>query len=252
MRGVFLWLVLFCIPGLLAAGRVEDLAPTYRESFPKKHPLVQAWLAESVPFVSLYEKLEKDFERFGHSERMVRSIFYRSHQHLFHSYKQYTLDRDALTEGAYDCVSGSLILAAILDHFGFRFEAIETSYHVFLQVAMGDNRLLLEVTDPRGGYIADSERQQAYLRGYQEELGAKVLWEETKNEGSPTAAAIYQKITLQNLLGLQYFNQAIRYFNEDNPLAAYQFAVTALKYHDSDRIRDFSNFLKQQLALASR
>jgi len=84
------------------------------------------------------------------------------------------------------------------------------------------------------------------------ELGARTLWEEKTNEGRSTSPGIYQKISLQNLLGLQYFNQAIRYFNEDNPLAAYQFAVTALKYHNSDRIRVFSDFLKQQLALASR
>lgn len=252
MRGIFIWVGLFCIPWLVATGRGECSTPGSTEPPAKRQSLVQAWLAESDPFATLYVKLEKDFERFGQSERMVRSIFYRSHQHLLHAYRQYTLDWDVLTEGAYDCVSGSLILAGLLDHFSFSYEIIETSYHVFLQVALGDKQLLLEVTDPRSGYIDDSVRRKAYLNDYLGENGSKGLWREIKGEGPSAGPDIYQKISLHNLLGLQYFNQAIRYFNEGNPLAAYQFAETALKYHPSARIREFSHFLKQKLLLASK
>ncbi|MDN3687216.1 hypothetical protein [Cyclobacterium jeungdonense] len=252
MRWFYLWLGLFCIPGLLAAGSGESPALiTANSSEEKEQPLVKAWVAESGPFATLYQKLEKDFDRFGNSERMIRSIFYRSHQHLFHKYRQFTLDQDALTEGLYDCVSGSLILAALLDHFGFSFEVIETSYHVFLQVVVEENQLFLEVTDPQGGFITDPDRKKQYISGYFGELGDRVLWEGEKAEESFASPEIYQKINFQNLLGLQYFNQAIRYFNEGNPLAAYQFSVTALKYHDSERIRDFSHFLKQELVLAN-
>lgn len=252
MRWFFLWLGLSCIPGLLAAGTWENPALMSPDVLEKEQPLIQAWLAESDPFATLYKKLEKDFHRFGNSERMVRSIFYRSHQHLFHTYRQFTLDRDALTDGLYDCVSGSLILAALLDHFEFSFEVIETSYHVFLQVAVEESQLFLEVTDPQGGFITDPDRKEQYLSGYFRELENRVLWEGEKTEGSFAAPEIYQKINFQNLLGLQYFNQAIRYFNEGHPLAAYQFSITALKYHDSERIRDFSRFLKQKVVLATK
>lgn len=251
MRWFFLWVVLFCIPGLLPAGD-EDNHGLASSKSPEKEPiLIKTWLAESDPFAALYRKLEKDFDRFGNSERMVRSIFYRSHQQLFHHYRQYTLDRDALTEGLYDCVSGSLILAALLDHFSFSYEVIETSYHVFLQVNLGERRFLLEVTDPKGGFITDPDSMEYYLSGYFKESNTTVLWEGEKNEASFASPEVYQKINLQNLLGLQYFNQSIRYFNEGNPLAAYQFSITALKLYDTERIRDFSNFLKNELILAA-
>jgi len=250
MRWFFLWTGLFCFSGLLAAGNGKDHGLANSKSL-ENQPLVQTWVAESEPFAALYHKLQKDFDRFGPSQRMVRSIFYRSHQQLFQHYKQYTLDWDTLTEGLYDCVSGSLILAALLDDFGFSYEVIETSYHVFLQVAVAEDYLLLEVTDPRSGFITDPDQKEKYLSGYLEELGNKVLWEGEKKADSFASPNIYQTITLQNLLGLQYFNQSIRFFNAGNTLAAYQFSVTALRYHDSERIRHFSNFLKQELVLAT-
>lgn len=249
MRWFLLCIGLFCIPGLLFAGNGKESALMTSNPPENEQPLIQAWVAESDPFASLYQKLERDFNRFGNSKRMIRSIFYRSHQHLFHKYRQFTLDQDALNEGLYDCVSGSLILAALLDHFEFSYEVIETSYHVFLQVAVEGRLVLLEVTDPQGGFIADPDQKEEYLSGYS---GNKTLWEESKNAASFSSPEIYQKINLENLLGLQYFNQAIRYFNEGNPLVAYQFSVTALKYHDSERIRDFSRFLKQKVVLATR
>lgn len=248
MRVLLFFCGLFCISGLSFAGNGPDHAWISPNPPENEQPLIQTWVAESDPFALLYRKLEKDFDRFGNSKRMVRAIFYRSHQHLFHKYRQFTLDRDAVTEGLYDCVSGSLVLAALLEHFEFSYEVVETSFHVFLQVAVEDSQLLLEVTDPQGGFITDPDQKEAYLNGYS---GQKVLWEDAENTSSFSSPEIYQKINLQNLLGLQYFNQAIRYFNEGNPLAAYQFSVTALKYHDSARIRDFSHFLKQELMLAA-
>lgn len=245
MWGIFLLLGLMTAE--VSVGQVQTSIGPYAE----KHPLIEGWYTESEPFADLFQKLEKDFLRYGQSEKMVRAIFYRSHQQLFHHYRQFTLEKDALKEGLYDCVSGSLILGALLDHFGFTYEVIETSYHVFLQVVVKERRLLLEVTDPHGGFIDDPDRMEQYINTYMEELGNKVLWDGAGNELAFALPAVYQKINLQNLLGLQYFNQSIRYFNEGNPLAAYQFSVAALKYHDSERIRHFKDFLKQKLTLAS-
>jgi hypothetical protein len=73
----------------------------------------------------------------------------------------------------------------------------------------------------------------------------------TDEESANSNPTIYQKISLRNLMGLQYFNQSIRFYNEGNPLAAYQFSVTALKYHNSERIEQFSEFLKQAVTIAA-
>ncbi|MFO7825585.1 MAG: hypothetical protein R6V72_16725 [Cyclobacterium sp.] len=212
---------------------------------------VDSWRTESERFADLYELLEKDFRKFGNSEKMVKNIFYRAHQKLFHRYQQFTLDKDALDQGLYDCVSGSLILATFLDYFGFAYEVKETTYHVFLQVEVEGKQLFLEVTDPQGGFIADPDEKEQYLSDFARESGSQKLWEVDKMDQSLGTPHIYRSIDLQNLLGLQYFNQSIRYFKDGNPLAAYQFSITALKYHDTERIREFSCFLKQELVLAA-
>ncbi len=240
------------VAGAFLSEQVEPIAINWTSNTNPAEKLIILWMEESENFRLLKNKLNNDFLRWGKSEKMVKNIFYRAHQKLFQQYQQFTLDQDALDQGLYDCVSGSLILATLLDHFGFSYEVKETSYHVFLKVVVGDSHLLLEVTDPQGGFIADSERKEQYLSNYVLEQGNKVLWEGDQKEQSFASPEIYRTIKLENLLGLQYFNQSIRYFNEGNPLAAYQFSVTALKYHDTERIRDFSNFLKQELVLAAK
>ncbi|SHM42724.1 hypothetical protein SAMN04488057_101419 [Cyclobacterium lianum] len=243
---------IICFLLAVMAGKASALTSygTPSEAKPRTGKVfLDSWRAESERFADLQVLLEKDFLRFGKSEKMVKNIFYRAHQKLFRQYQQFTLDRDVLEKGLYDCVSGSLILATLLDHFGFVYEVKETSYHVFLEVWLNDKSLLLEVTDPRAGFIADAAQKSLYLSDFSRL--ADNLWEGEEFGPSFASPDIYQTIDLQNLLGLQYFNQAIRYFNEGNPLAAYQFSITALKYHDTERIRDFSLFLKQELVLAA-
>lgn len=251
MWRIFLLLGFLSAPGLMTAEVLMNHAQTSIGPYAEKHPLIEGWYTESAPFADLFQKLEKDFLRYGQSEKMVRAIFYRSHQQLFHRYKQYTLDQDALNEGLYDCVSGSLILAALLDHFDISYEIVETSFHVFLEVMVEGNHLLLEVTDPRSGLIVIPEDKERYLSTYAEELGDARHWQVGYKESPDSLFTVYRKISLRNLMGLQYFNQSIRYFNEGNPLAAYQFSVTALKYHNSERIEEFSRFLKQALTIAA-
>ncbi len=251
MWRVILFLGLMSVPGLMGIGFAKTHGPTIYNSYSLKQPLIEGWFSESAPFADLFQKLEKDFLRYGHSERMVKSIFYRSHQQLFHRYKQYTLDLDAVKEGLYDCVSGSLVIAALLDHFDFSYEIVETSYHVFLEVTVDGRHLLLEVTDPQRGVINMPEQRESYLNSYADSVLDADIWQVDAVNLPLPHSNIYHKISLRNLMGLQYFNQSIRYFNEGNPLAAYQFSVTALKYYDSERIRNFRDYLKQELMLAA-
>ncbi|WP_209332260.1 hypothetical protein [Lunatimonas salinarum] len=246
MRASLFWMCLYMVTVFSMAGGSATFGRHLDRPEVAAKSLVAAWIDESQSFANLYRKLEKDFVRFGRSERMVRAIFFRSHAVIFHEYQQYTLESDVLREGLYDCVSGSLILAALLEAFGFSYEAIETSYHVFLQVSVNGEVLLLEVTDPRYGFITETEELQHYLESYVTTDSGSLFWEPI--DGSASLPEVYQPIALRELLGLQYYNQAVRYLNNGNPLAAYQFSATALKYYDSERIHALSDFLRKELA----
>jgi hypothetical protein len=213
--------------------------------------LVMSWRSESEQFSKLNEQLDKDFLKWGLSKKMVKNIFYRSHQQLFFKYRQFSLAQDTFSTGAYDCVSGSLVLAGLLDYYGFDYVIRETTYHVFLEVKVGNDPIFLEVTDPIVGFISDREEQKAYIEKYKRGENVSNQWTYYTKPKNAEPTIIYRTINLKNLIGLQYFNQAIKNYNDKNDLVAYQFSVTALKIYDAERIREFSDFLKQNLLLSA-
>jgi len=219
----------------------------------ERSALVLSWRSGSEQFATLHEQLSKDFDKWGATKKMVKNIFYRSHQQLFRQYRQFSLAQDTFILGSYDCVSGSLILAGLLDYFGFDYEIKETTYHVFLKVKVDNECIVLEVTDPINGFILDKEAQKAYMEKYRSAENAPSQWRVLTGNEAENTPVIYRSIDLQNLIGLQYFNQAIDQYNNKNELLAYQFSVTALKMYKAERILGFSDFLKHNLLLlASR
>jgi hypothetical protein len=212
--------------------------------------LLMSWRVDSEKFTSLYEQLSKDYNRLGKSKKMVKNVFYRTHQKLLQQYEPFSMAQDTFNSGNYDCVSGSLILAGLLDYFGFDYEIKETTYHVFLKVAVENDFVLLEATDPIEGFIQDKAAIQSFLDKYRNGFNDnnQRTFLTANNEGE---AYIYRSINLQKLIGLQYFNQAIKHYNSQNELLAYQFSVSALKLYKAERIEGFSDFLKQRLSLSA-
>lgn len=213
--------------------------------------LVMSWRSESEQFSRLNEQLDKDFFKWGLSKRMVKNIFYRTHKQLFLNYRQFSLAQDTFSTGDYDCVSGSLVLAGLLDYYGFDFIIRETSYHVFLEVKVGNDHFLMEVTDPTAGFISDKEEQKAYIEKYENGENVSSQWNYFTTSTAAEIPVIYRSISLKDLIGLQYFNQAIKNYNDKNELVAYQFSVTALKLYGAERIREFSDFLKQNILISA-
>lgn len=132
-KALFIWGLLF-----FAAVSTTVSAKTYvlLTDFTKptaSTSLLMSWRVDSEKFTSLYEQLSKDYNRLGKSKKMVKNIFYRTHQQLLQQYEPFSMAQDTFNSGNYDCVSGSLILAGLLDYFGFDYEIKETTYHVFLR-----------------------------------------------------------------------------------------------------------------------
>ncbi|WP_339923898.1 hypothetical protein [uncultured Cyclobacterium sp.] len=213
--------------------------------------LLKSWRMESEDFTTLHEQLNKDFSKLGRTKKMVKNIFYRSHQRIFRNYEQFSMVQDTFTSGAYDCVSGSLILSGLLEYFGFEFDIIETTYHVFLKVEVANEEVILEVTDPLSGFILEDDALKTYMAKFYTGENITSPWGVLASIEEPNTPAIFRKIDLQSLVGLQYFNQAINHYNNDNELLAYQFSVSALKMYKSERIIGFSAFLKQNLSLSA-
>ncbi len=185
--------------------------------------------------------------------QLLRQIFQKSHQRLFKKYEQHSSFNAMLTTGSFDCVSGSATLGMLLDRYGFEFEIIETDYHVFILTEIEGKKIVLESTLPVGGMITAPSEVEKYLNSYRpnQSESAKVF-NQRLGATSPIQLdnSIFRKVSLQELAGLLFYNDAIVHFNAQK----YDQAITQLKeaylLYPSERILGLME-LSKELASSS-
>ncbi|WP_297338330.1 hypothetical protein [Algoriphagus sp.] len=182
---------------------------------------------------------EKKFKRTGVGLKLLRTIFEKSHKYLFKTYAQHSSFNQMLQDGSFDCVSGSATLAMILDQYGFDYAIIETDYHVFITTQLNGSTIILESTLPIGGMITSATEVKKYLANYQGESENQGL-ALTQRLGAPALDdsdnGIFRKVDLQQLAGLQYYNDAIAHFNEQSFDIAVDQLEKAYQLYPADRI----------------
>lgn len=195
---------------------------------------------------TLLQELDSKAAKKPDSLAHLRTIFQKTHQRLFQRYLQHSSFTDLLNQGNYDCVSGSAALGMLLERYGYAFDVIETDYHVFIQVYLNGKTLILESTLPVGGMISAPTEVNRYLAAYLSDGSASPR---NINEGlAGTRVAIsdntiFRKVTLPELAGLQFYNEAIVAFNEQDYKQALEQLDKALSLYPSERIeglRDLS------------
>ena len=170
---------------------------------------------------------------------LLRLIFQKTHQILLKKYIQHATFNDMLSEGKYDCVSGSAALGLLLEHYGYTFDIVETDYHVFIAVDLNGKKIVLESTLPVGGMITSTSEVVKYLDSYRPEEFAQLKDLNQGLAGIDIAYAdnsIFRKVTLQELAGLQYYNDAIVHFNSQAFGPAVDQLSKAYLLYPSDRI----------------
>ncbi|GMQ29007.1 hypothetical protein [Algoriphagus confluentis] len=197
-------------------------------------------------WVALVEELDSKAQKSSDPLPMLRQIFQKAHQRLFKKYEQHSTFNAMLSSGKYDCVSGSAALGLLLERYGFEFDIVETDYHVFLVVNLEGKKIVLESTLPVGGMITSPIEVQNYLSAYQPEKNAQRYSLNQTIAGQDLDYfdnSTFRIVSLKELAGLQYYNDAIVHFNKQ----AYGKAVNQLSkaylLYPSDRIdglRDLS------------
>ena len=166
-------------------------------------------------------------------------FFKKTHQRLLKNYRQHSTFSNLLEKGSYDCVSGSAALGLLLERYGYSFDVVETDYHVFIQVYLAGKTLILESTVQVGGMITSTSWVRNYLAAYLTEgvTAARDISEGlagTKVDFSDNT--IFRKVSLNELAGLQHYNEAIVHFNTQNYKQAINLLSKAYTYYPSERI----------------
>jgi tetratricopeptide (TPR) repeat protein len=174
-------------------------------------------------------ELKQQRAEYKNQKKYLRAVFNKVHRKYLKSYQQFSVLSETLQTGDYDCVSGTTLYALVLQALGFDYQIKEAPFHAYLLVNLENNeQVLLESTNPIHGilegqdYIIDTEKKYR-------------LQTSLKNDIPLTPFT--RAINLRQLAGLQYYNEAVVYFNRQEFKIARKILQKAWVLYPEDRIQ---------------
>jgi hypothetical protein len=197
---------------------------------------------DTEAFTSYLYQLEKKRGSFKNEHDFLRFVFHKTHQKFLKHYEAYASFSDLLQKGKYNCLTGTALYSIVLDHFNINYSTIETNYHIFILAKADGVPVLLEATDPLSGFVENEKELATKLETYRDNSLVK-------NSASKDQVHyefrfnLWETVSLQELTGLLYFNQAIKSFNERRLEEATSFLSKAAQFRPSERMEEFSSIV---------
>jgi len=162
---------------------------------------------------SLYRKLDGLGISGLHEAKKVKLIFKTVHSDFLKNYKESTTLSEIFENGTYNCVSASALYALVFSHYRIPFQIKEKPTHVYLVAYPENLNILVESTLPGIGYVLPSTEEK---KNYVNQLVTlKFLSKDYVNQVGVDKAYnefFYRQdesISIQNLAGIQYYNEAV-------------------------------------------
>jgi hypothetical protein len=193
----------------------------------------------SAEFEAFVKQLEK--KRTGLSEKeFLRLIFTKTHKRYLKKFVEFAPFNAIFETGSYQCLTATAFYALILNHFNINHEVIETNYHIFLIAKTKQGKVLLESTDLYNGFVDDesliNQKIELYKKNMITASNSTALYYKFSFE-------LFNKVDLDELLGLLHYNQAVAAFNQNNIEEAVTHLSLANEYYASSRIDEFAQLL---------
>ena len=199
-------------------------------------------------FSDLIVFLKEKKSKYRSDKAFLEFTFYYVHRKFLGKYEQYvTLAEMFSKDQKYDCVTGTTLYSLILDELGYQFEIRETDYHVYLLAFVDDKKFLLESTDPLYGFAHDPKeikKRQDFVINDARIINEKLaMTGVSSNNSQVNVSVINNSVTLKELVGLHFYNQALRQFNDQNHGEAFRLATIAQGIYPSNRIKNAASFM---------
>lgn len=190
--------------------------------------------------ISFLDRLSEKRSSFRNDQLFLGHVFTKTHQRFLKQFKPYARFDQLLTNGDYNCLTGTALYALVLDHLGFEYAIVETNYHIFLLVESENGKVLFETTDQLRGFVTGSAEIEKRIETYRQDNPAAA------DKGKiyyAFNASVYNSIGLENLLGLMHYNLAVEAFNNHNLVAAVDYLEQAAARYESPRMDEFANII---------
>jgi len=207
--------------------------------------------------VIAFEKALEDFtqqiarkkRKYKRESKFLEYVFYKTHHKFLKNYVLYSSLGDLIENSNYDCVAGTALYALILERLDIDYTIKEFDYHVLLIAKTDSKEFLFESTDPIDGFVKNkseiNKRIQFYTipeleNGAVQSIGAK----EKLNQQS---YSVNNDINIQQLAGLQFYNMAVKSYNETDYIQAIQNLEKGIRHYNANRFQVFLEILLDNL-----
>jgi len=161
----------------------------------------------------LIKKLESKRTKQTDDLQFLKTIFHKTHKRMLLRYNSLASTNETIKNGQYGCLSGTVLYAIILEHFGYTYDILEVPNHVFLRVHLVDDIYYLESTIPNDGLFTNKDLHNLRYASFSPEE-PNTLSVVSQQGISQTNEKQFKIIGYQELKGLQHFNESVRRFKE--------------------------------------
>lgn len=185
--------------------------------------------------------------------KKVKAVFKSTHDSYLKKYELINHFPEIFQTGNYNCVSASALYAMIFDELQIPYVIKETPTHVYLVAYPEAEKILVETTDPTAQYLMLSDK---FKSEYINQLRKNKLISEEEYKNFSTAY-LFDKyyfskddISMAQLIGIQYMNDAIYLANQNKIEGALQQAEKAYLFYPSERISYLVSSLMREVLVS--
>ena len=188
--------------------------------------------------------MDKKRHKFSSEVSFLKYVYYRVHRKYLDHYKTPSTFQELFEDKNYDCLTGTALYALIFERLDIDYQIVETNYHIYLTIQSGDDQILIESTSPLNGFITDPEMVSKTINSFLADENSQ--W--VNKDYYKFNYIVKEKITLKELVGLQYYNLAIASYNQKDLKTALVELARGLKLYPSERLKETMTLMLETLA----
>ena len=199
----------------------------------------------SKDFYSFLDELNNKTSKLKMNKR-VNFIYDNIHAKYFKKYVANPNFIEIFTKNEFNCVTATALYSIAFDYLKIPYQIKEKPTHVYLLAFPETYRIIIETTTPNNGYKAVNETELENYKKYL--LSYKLISvDEAKSYDSEKIFNEFYvqdtTINLTNLIGIQYYNNSVKYSEKNNFKLALIQAEKAFELHKKDYIKKWINFI---------
>lgn len=191
------------------------------------------------------EQIARKKRKYKRESKFLEYVFYKTHHKFLKNYMLYSSFGDLIENSNYDCVAGTALYALILERLDIDYTIKEFDYHVLLIAKTDSGEVLFESTDPINGFVKSkseiNKRIQFYTTPELENGAIKSIG--AKEKLDQQSYSVNNDINIQQLAGLQFYNMAVKSYNQTDYIQAIQSLEKGIRHYNSNRFQVFLGIL---------